>query len=206
MRVFVGDEQLWISRLGLPKPDGSTGWTLVSADQPLPPASVYLDLSGVYAQERPTETPADAYWLVHAPEYTLAELPPNTIRFNGWPGFSQGNEWEVAAGGPAGEEICAALFQSLGKQPILVPDQVGFIGARVLASIINEAYLLLGEGSASRSDIDLAMKLGTNYPMGPFEWGDRIGLHTLYSLLKRLAEKDPRYEPAPVLTAAIQTQ
>jgi hypothetical protein len=206
MRVFVGDEQLWISRLGLPKPDGSTGWTLVSADQPLPPASVYLDLSGHYAQKHPAETPADAYWMVHAPEYTLAELPPNTIRFNGWPGFSQGNEWEVVAVDAVGQEICSALLQSLGKQPILVPDQIGFIGARVLASVINEAYLLLGEGSASRSDIDLAMKLGTNYPMGPFEWSEQIGLPAVHALLKRLAENDPRYEPAPALTSAIQTQ
>ena len=204
MWAFVGDENLWQARLGELGPEVRERWTLVSASEPLPPAAVYLDLAGQFAQNRPSDTAA-AWWLVHAPEYTLAELPPQTIRINGWPGFTQGADWEVVVPNATGEQICSEVLASLGKQAIAAPDHIGGVGARVLASIINEAYLLHSEGSASRSDIDQAMKLGTNYPMGPFEWSEQIGPEAVHALLKRLSETEPRYEPAAALKQTIDT-
>jgi 3-hydroxybutyryl-CoA dehydrogenase len=56
---------------------------------------------------------------------------------------------------------------------------------------------LKGEGAANQQDIDLAMKRGTNYPWGPFEWATRIGWNETYSLLNRLSAEDARYQPAP---------
>ena len=201
MWVFIGDEQLWRERL--PATDAaSSPWTLVSGESPLPNTSVYLDLNGFFALQRPETTPPDAWWLVHAPEHTLSELPPQTIRINGWPGFTEGPDWEVIAPNPEAEAICTDVLTSLGKRAVFAPDQIGGIGARVLVSIINEGYLLMGEGSASRQDIDQALKLGTNYPMGPFEWSERIGLPAVYSILKRLSETETRYTPAPALVEA----
>ena len=69
--------------------------------------------------------------------------------------------------------------------------------------IINEAYFALGEGVSSKEEIDTAMKLGTNYPMGPFEWGINIGLKNVSGLLSALAEINPRYTPAELLKQEI---
>jgi 3-hydroxybutyryl-CoA dehydrogenase len=69
----------------------------------------------------------------------------------------------------------------------------------VIASIINEAFFALQENVSTREDIDTAMKLGTNYPYGPFEWAERIGLMRIYGLLDALCRQHGRYLPAPLL-------
>ncbi len=74
------------------------------------------------------------------------------------------------------------------------------ITARVLAAIINEAYFTLGAQVSTREEIDIAMKLGTSYPYGPFEWSGKIGLKRIYELLNELSSVDGRYTPAPLLT------
>lgn len=205
MWVFVGDAHLFNTRLPAVDAVGQSHWTLFSGAGPIPTGTVYLDLNGTFASRRPDSVPAEAWWLVHAPAHTLAELPPKTIRINGWPGFTEGPDWEVVVPDKDAENICIEVLNSLGKQAIFAPDQIGGIGARVLVSLINESYLLMGEGAANASDIDQAMKLGTNYPMGPFEWAKRIGLPAVYTTLKRLSETDPRYTPAPALIEAIQS-
>ena len=67
--------------------------------------------------------------------------------------------------------------------------------------IINEAFYTLQEGTASPEDIDKGMKLGTNYPYGPFEWCERIGLAHVYELLEAMYEdtKEERYKICPLL-------
>jgi 3-hydroxybutyryl-CoA dehydrogenase len=72
---------------------------------------------------------------------------------------------------------------------------------RIIAMIINEAYFTLQERTATRSDIDVSMKLGTNYPFGPFEWATKIGLKNVYNLLNALYNdtKDERYKISPLL-------
>jgi 3-hydroxybutyryl-CoA dehydrogenase len=73
------------------------------------------------------------------------------------------------------------------------------LSARVIAMIINEAYFALGEGVSSKQEIDIAMKLGTNYPYGPFEWSERIGLKNIYKLLQKLNSTSSRYTIALLL-------
>jgi 3-hydroxybutyryl-CoA dehydrogenase len=92
---------------------------------------------------------------------------------------------------PKLKEICAKLNTSFQ----IVEDRVGLVTPRVICMIINEAYYTLEEGTATREDIDLAMKLGTNYPFGPFEWSKRIGLRCVYDLLEAVYKdtKDERY-------------
>ena len=62
--------------------------------------------------------------------------------------------------------------------------------------IINEAYFARDENVSSEADIDTAMKLGTNYPYGPFEWCKKIGVERVFNLLEKLAETDKRFTPA----------
>jgi 3-hydroxybutyryl-CoA dehydrogenase len=115
---------------------------------------------------------------------------------NGWPYFLQQPNWEMAGQLTDGIKAVAKI---LGKTIIPAPDGPGFTAPRVITTIINEAYFALQDGVSSREDIDTAMKMGTNYPYGPFEWAGLIGLHHVYSLLQKLAETDERYTPAPLL-------
>ncbi len=121
---------------------------------------------------------------------------PSIIRFNGWKGFIEKDSWEVA-----GEisEPAKVVLSIIHKNMILVPDQPGMISPRVIAMIINEAYFALEEKVSSKADIDIAMKLGTNYPYGPFEWCERIGKNNVFSLLNILAETNALYKPAALL-------
>ena len=116
--------------------------------------------------------------------------------FNGFPTMFNREYLEVSLlqpeEAPALKKICAELK----TEHLVVEDRVGFVTPRVIAMIINEAYYTVQEGTASRADIDLAMKLGTNYPYGPFEWCERIGLRNVYTLLEALYTdtKDERYK------------
>ena len=65
--------------------------------------------------------------------------------------------------------------------------------------IINEAYFSLSEKVSSKEEIDIAMKLGTNYPYGPFEWSQKIGLKNIYNLLRILEKEESRYKAADLL-------
>ncbi|EMR02506.1 3-hydroxyacyl-CoA dehydrogenase family protein [Cesiribacter andamanensis] len=98
---------------------------------------------------------------------------------------------------PRLKTVCAAL----GADYRLVQDRVGMVTPRVICQIINEAYYTLQEGTASRQDIDLGMQLGTNYPLGPFAWSQKIGIKHVYELLEALWQDtgDERYKICPLL-------
>ena len=80
---------------------------------------------------------------------------------------------------PANMARAAAFWRNLGFEPVTVADGPGLVRARVVCCLINEAISALMEGVATAEDIDKAMKLGTNYPLGPLEWADKIGLDTV---------------------------
>jgi 3-hydroxybutyryl-CoA dehydrogenase len=83
----------------------------------------------------------------------------------------------------------------------LVNDRVGMVTPRILFMIINEACYTLQEGTASKEDIDISMKLGTNYPFGPFEWANKIGIKHVNETLEAiyLDTHDERYKVCPLL-------
>ena len=124
------------------------------------------------------------------------KLPSNFSRINGWPGFLQRQTWEVASNN---KEITGKVFESLHWNIVFVKDEPGLVASRVISMIINEAFFALEDGVSTIDEIDLAMKLGTNYPYGPFEWQNKIGLQNIYHLLKSLSVKDKRYSVSPLL-------
>lgn len=94
-----------------------------------------------------------------------------------------------------------SLAKKMGKVFVKANDLPGFAVNRILMPMINEAIYALYEGVASASDIDLAMKLGTNQPMGPLELADFIGLDTCLAIMEVLHEgfSDTKYRPCPLL-------
>jgi 3-hydroxybutyryl-CoA dehydrogenase len=98
-------------------------------------------------------------------------------------------------------EAADAFWQGLGFETVLVSDGPGLVRARVLCCLINEAASALMEGVATAEDIDLAMKLGTNYPYGPLEWADHLGLDCVLGVMIGLFDEwgDDRYRPTPLL-------
>ena len=116
----------------------------------------------------------------------------NTYRINGWHGFIKRAIWEIA-GSP--DVKATTVLSALQKKAVAVPDEPGFIAARIIAMIVNEAYFAKEEKVSTENEIDIAMKLGTNYPFGPFEWSRKIGIGNIYLLLKKLSIHDKRYIP-----------
>jgi 3-hydroxybutyryl-CoA dehydrogenase len=98
-------------------------------------------------------------------------------------------------------EAARTFAESCGKNPVLVRDQAGFVVNALLFPYLNNAVKLLDAGVASRDDIDAAMKGGCNFPMGPLELLDLVGLDTSLAIVEALyAEfRDPNYAPAPLL-------
>ena len=133
---------------------------------------------------------------------TGSSLPANYIRINAWPFFFERNAWELSCSDailPQAQQV----LEQLNIKPIIVADKPGLIAAPVIAMIINEAFYTLGEGVSTKEDIDTAMKLGTNYAYGPFEWCDKIGAKNIVNLLNVLAlNNKTRYIAAPLLLKA----
>lgn len=127
---------------------------------------------------------------------TCEQLPTGFIRMNAWPGFLDKPCIELAGGDIPAQEQLNLFFKSVGRTTEWVKDQIGFIAPRVIASVINEAYLALQEGVSTKEQIDTAMQLGTNYPLGPFAWADKIGKKKIVALLTALSKDFPRYTPA----------
>jgi len=95
---------------------------------------------------------------------------------------------------------------SLGKDPVITKDRPGFIVNRILLPMLNEAVFALEEGMGTAQDIDKAMKLGTNHPMGPLELIELIGLDVILDILDVLFEefKDSKYRAAPLLRQMVR--
>lgn len=137
--------------------------------------------------------------LISAVDYTLQSIgDPGFIRINGWPGMLSHSVVELAFSDNQFGSV-STVMESLGWQFCRVPDIEGLVTPRIIAMIINEAFFALGEGISSREDIDRAMKQGTNYPYGPFEWLEKIGIGRILSLFISLHKGNSKYEVAPAL-------
>jgi 3-hydroxybutyryl-CoA dehydrogenase len=130
---------------------------------------------------------------------TLAETHPSFVRINGWPTFLDTEIVEGSYRDEKAKEEAERAFAIFGKKLEWVPDEPGFITPRVVSTIINEAWYALSEEVSSPEEIDTAMKLGTAYPYGPFEWSEKIGVQNIVTLLSKLSHREPRYRPCELL-------
>ena len=97
------------------------------------------------------------------------------------------------------------IGRRMGKETVVIRESPGFVTSRINATIGNEAFFMLQEGIASARDIDKALKLGLNHPMGPFELVDLVGLDTRLSVLKFLHRTlGEKYRPCPLLEDYVQ--
>ena len=111
---------------------------------------------------------------------------------------------EVIRGAATGDDtfaVTAGLVAGLGKEMAVARDLPGFIVNRILIPMINEAVFALEDGVATADDIDKAIRLGTNQPMGPLALADFIGIDTVLAIARVLHERfdDPKYRPCPLL-------
>jgi len=115
---------------------------------------------------------------------------------------------EVVMGEKTSEEtrrIVDDFARSLGKEPVTVKDSPGFIVNRVLGPMLNEVVYILYEGKAGREDIDKAMVLGTNMPMGPLRLADYVGLDIALALIETLHKAfGDKYKPCPLLVEKVK--
>lgn len=123
------------------------------------------------------------------------------VGFNGLPTLFNRPMLELSAKNDTDKAATVKVCNDLATDYAFVTDRVGMVTPRVLSMIINEAYYTIMEKTASIEDIDMAMKLGTSYPFGPFEFVERIGLQNIYGVLEALYEdtQDERYKICPLM-------
>ena len=168
-----GNDLNWISDINEIKNHLSSGaFIILSPDNSLSQLSSFA-----FSIETPV--------IINSVIETLNGYPSNFVRLNAWPGFLQRPIAEMAASNEEIKRKATEVMRYFNKQPEWVDDITGMISARVIAMIINEAYFALQEEISTKADMDIAMKLGTNYPFGPFEWAENIGLKKKLTLCFR---------------------
>lgn len=149
-------------------------------------------------------TPDTCLLLLGSVKIQLESILPETLwrrtaGINALPGFINRSALEYCT---ADEKFPHEKLKELGwKELNRCASRVGLVSPRVVFMIINEAFFTVQEGTASREDIDLGMKLGTAYPMGPFEWCEKAGIENVYETLSALYEdtRDERYKICSLL-------
>ncbi len=120
---------------------------------------------------------------------------------NAIPSFINRNRLELSLHNEENTPALVEMMSELGLAYEVVEDRVGMVTPRIICMIINEACFVLQEETAGIAEVDQAMRLGTNYPHGPFEWADKIGVHNVYDIVAAMKEDsgEEKYKMAPLL-------
>jgi 3-hydroxybutyryl-CoA dehydrogenase len=161
-------------------------------------ADVYIDLLFEIDHSGKWQELLPALVIINSVEYTLSDTDPSFVRINAWPTLFSSSIVE-ASSNEDNRRKAEDVFSFFNKKMEWLPDQPGFVTPRVVSMIINEAFLALEEGVSTKQEMNTAMKLGTNYPHGPFEWVEKIGVSKIASLLERLSRDQDRYKPSSLL-------
>lgn len=135
---------------------------------------------------------------------SVSKFPKRLLGIGLYNTFSKSKLIEIAPSKITDETILGnaeSFLNEIGLTYTKVPDRVGLVFPRIISMIINEAVQVYSENTASKEDIDTAMKLGTNYQFGPLEWVDKIGIDLVYDTLASLHKYygEDRYRPHPAL-------
>jgi 3-hydroxybutyryl-CoA dehydrogenase len=173
-----------------------------------------IDLKLALVAEIDRHAPADAVVATNTSALSITEMAgasSNAARWAGMHFFNPVHRMkliEIVRATESSEDALAtieAVSRQMGKETVLVRESPGFVTTRVNATIGNEAFYMLMEGVASARDIDKALKLGLNHPMGPFELVDLVGLDTRLSILEYLHNSlGEKYRPCPLLAEYVQ--
>lgn len=144
--------------------------------------------------------------MVNAVNTTCKSLPENFVRINGWSTFLNRPIIEAACLNEELKTKAETIFSCFNKTIEWTSDIPGFITPRVISMIINEAYYTIQDKVTGKEAIDTAMKLGTKYPFGPFEWSNKIGIINIYELLLNLSVEQKRYAPCTLIEQDVKKQ
>jgi len=217
--AVAGDDRL-IGELRLLLRD--TGVTLVMADDAAALASACeigagLELSTTSGGEKkerlllldtllPPATPiiSACVTVTAALQASWMRHPERLVGWGAFPGLMDGPLAETAVPLHTRASIVASareLLAVFGKEMVIVQDRVGMIFPAIIAQVVNEALIAVRQNVASAEHVDKAMKLGAGYPLGPIEWGERIGFALIAELLEAMRDEtgDDRFRVAPLL-------
>jgi 3-hydroxybutyryl-CoA dehydrogenase len=201
--VVIGDEASQEEMKSREWPPGHEWIWLEESGDPsvITDGDAYIDLGFVMEEDRMDRLarlfPRPV--LINSVIHSLEEIGRPFIRISAWPGFLRRPLAEIAIRDQEQEKQVKPFFDSLNWPYEVVADIPGMISARVIAMIINEAYYTFQEKTSTKAEIDIAMKLGTHYPRGPFEWSAEIGIRNIYELLLLLSQSNPWYGVARYL-------
>jgi len=210
-KVAAGDASAMLARL---HPTTSLGEALQDAQFVIEAAPERIDLKLKLFAEIEALAPAAAVIASNTSALSITELAGSLktpARVAGMHFFNPVHKMkliEIVHALESAPETMAAIEEvsrRMGKETVLVRESPGFITTRVNASIGNEAFYMLMEGVATARDIDKALKLGLNHPMGPFELVDLVGLDTRLSILEYLHRSmGEKYRPCPLLAQYVK--
>ncbi len=203
---------LVLSRIQLTEDYGD----ISDADIVIEAASEDMELKKVIFNRIEKSTRESAIIATNTSTLSVSELAMSTSRpekvvgihfFNPAPIMKLVEVINTAKTSPETLEQTIEFVRSLDKYPVTVKDRTGFVVNRILLPMINEAIFVLDEGVATAAEIDNAMKLGANHPIGPLALADLIGLDVTLSVLNVLYEEygDPKFRPAPLLKEMVRS-